>query len=132
MAKREEGRYLTMGVKNKPLILVVEDEENIRLMLQRILDKAGYNVVVACNGREALDHLARTAISLILLDVRMPELDGLTTLKLIRNRYSTPVIIVTADVGALGEALKIGANDYIVKPFPASELLLAVKVRLKG
>ena len=117
----------------KTTILVVDDEEYVRILLQRTLEEAGYGVVTATNGREALDKLTQSNMSLVLLDIRMPELDGFATLKLIRQQSEIPVIMITGmrDVISLDRALGLGADDYVRKPFRTAELLARVKVKLR-
>ncbi|MDO8715468.1 MAG: response regulator [Dehalococcoidales bacterium] len=119
--------------EGKATILVVDDEENVRALLQRILDGAGYDTITATNGREALGKLSLTSISLVLLDVRMPELDGFQTLKLIRKQYNIPVIMVTGvgEVTSVSDALTIGADDYVKKPFQSRELLARIEAKLR-
>lgn len=117
----------------KTIILVVDDEEYVRKLLQRTLEGAGYGVVTATNGREALDKLTQSNVSLVLLDVRMPELDGFATLKLMRRQSEIQVIMLTGmhDVTALDNALGLGADDYVGKPFRTAELLARVKAKLR-
>ena len=119
--------------EGKATILVVDDEEHVRTLLQRILDGAGYSVVTAANGREALVKLSLASISLVLLDVRMPELDGFQTLELIRKQYNIPVIMVTGvgEVTSVSDALTIGADDYVKKPFQSRELLARIEAKLR-
>ena len=114
-------------------ILVVDDEENMRKLLGRILGEAGYSVLTAANGREALDKLAQSSINLVLLDIRMPELDGFATLKLIREQSEIPVIMLTGvgDVTTVSNALSLGADDYVKKPFNAKELLARIEAKLR-
>ena len=81
--------------EERATILVVDDEEHVRKLLQRILEEASYGVVTAANGRQALDRLARSNINLVLLDIRMPELDGFETLRLIREHSDIPVIMLS-------------------------------------
>lgn len=117
----------------KTTILVVDDEEFVRKLLQRTLEEAGYGVVTVANGREALDKFTQSNVSLVLLDVRMPELDGFATLKLMRQQSEIPIIMLTAirDVTALDNALGLGADDYVGKPFRTTELLARIKVKLR-
>ena len=121
---------MTVG---KTTILVVDDEEYVRKLLQRILEETGYGVVAAANGREALDKMSQTNVSLVLLDIMMPDLDGFQTLKLIRQQYEVPVIMLTAkrEVTTLCDTLALGADDYVVKPFNTRELLARIQAKLR-
>mgnify|MGYP001123981320 CR=1 FL=1 len=114
-------------------ILVVDDEEYVRKLLQRILEGAGYGVVTATSGQEALDKLADATINLVLLDVRMPGLNGYQTLELIRQRFTIPVIMVTGvgEATAAADAINLGADDYVRKPFNQRELLARIDAKLR-
>lgn len=110
-------------------LLVVDDEEPQRLMLEGILTRAGFCVVTAANGREAADLLEREAFDLVLTDQRMPVMDGLELLEQVRRLASgLPVVLMTAygTVSTAVEAMKRGAADYLTKPFERDELLLVV------
>ncbi len=117
---------------NTKTILVVDDEEHIRLLLRRILENAGYSVVTANNGREALEKLT-DSIDLVLLDIKMPEMDGFQTLNLMRDRSDVPVMMVTGvgEVASASDALVFGADDYIRKPFKTGELLARIGAKLR-
>ncbi len=119
--------------ENKTTILVVDDEEYIRRLISRILDDAGYKVVTAASGKEALDRLADSEINLVLLDIRMPDMDGFQTLEAIRKQYIIPVIMVTGvgEVTSVSDALSIGADDYVKKPFQARELIARIEAKLR-
>ena len=119
--------------EDKSTILVVDDEDYVRNLLQRVLEGAGYGVVTAANGRQALDRLVQSNINLVLLDIRMPELDGFETLELIRQKYEVPVIMLTGigEVTTLRDTMALGADDYIRKPFRTTELLARVKAKLR-
>lgn len=111
-------------------VLVVDDEENIRVMLAAVLKKQGYAVDVASNGAHALDALQKRSYDIVVSDFRMPEMDGLELLRQIRDRrIRTTVIMITAYGGTdqMTEALRLGAHDYISKPFRAEEILLVLK-----
>lgn len=119
--------------EGKVTIMVVDDEELVRKLLQRILEGAGYVVVTADSGREALDKLSLTEFDLVLLDVRMPVLDGFQTLALIREQSNIPVMMVTGmrEVTPVRDALALGADDYVTKPFSAGVLLARIKAKLR-
>ena len=104
----------------KRRILTVDDEVmNNKIIAHIMRDEPMYEVVSVCSGREALKILEQQSFNLILLDVRMPEMDGLETLKLIREKYQTPVVLMTADksIDISMEFAKYGCDDYITKPF---------------
>lgn len=119
-----------------PVILVADDEPVNRSLIQRRLERAGYNVVTARDGREAVDKTRETLPDLVLLDVMMPLMDGLEACRIIKEDEATrdiPVIFLSArdetDVKVNG--LSLGANDYISKPFKAEELLARVDVAMR-
>ncbi|QFT88631.1 Transcriptional regulatory protein SrrA [Bacillus sp. THAF10] len=114
-------------------ILVVDDEANMRELLGMYLQKENYQVIFAENGNEALDLLYLHKIDLIILDVMMPEMDGFTTCKKIRQKYITPILMVTAkgDEWDKVKGLKLGADDYVMKPFSPKELLARVEALLR-
>lgn len=111
-------------------ILIADDEKNMLWALERALKKEGYNVVSANDGQKALEIFKETMPSLVLLDLKMPKMDGLETLKKIRESNSnTPVIMITAHgtTKSAVEAMKMGALDYISKPFDIDELKIIIK-----
>jgi len=114
-------------------VLVVDNEEIVCNSLQRVLQEAGYDVVTAFNGQEALDKMSQLEIELVLLDIRMPGLDGFQVLRLIRKSSNVPVIMLTAvnDVNTVCDTLSLGADDYVKKPFRTRELLARIKAKLK-
>ncbi|TLS67563.1 EAL domain-containing protein [Mariprofundus erugo] len=117
-------------------ILIIDDSERNRTLLARLLDALGYITTTAEGGTAALALMERHTYDLILLDMVMPEVDGLTTLQLIRRRYQInelPVIMVTgmSEVASVTRALELGANDYISKPFQKDILLSRVRMQLE-
>lgn len=105
-------------------ILVVDDDPSIREVVTDFLDGEGYAVVTAANGAEALDMVERTAPAVILLDMRMPVLDGWGFAHALRERdLQPPVLVMTAAQDAHRWAQEIGAAGYIAKPFELLELL---------
>ena len=117
-------------------ILVADDEPINRTLIQRRLERAGYRVLVAENGREAVEAALEHLPDLIILDVMMPVMDGLEACRLIKDKEATraiPVIFLSArdetDVKVSG--LSLGADDYISKPFKAEELLARVEVAMR-
>jgi len=106
-------------------ILIVDDDEGLVHFLGRFFKRQGYDVHSCTGGRTALDYVARTQFDLILLDYKMPDLNGLDTLKEIRkSQVKTPVIIMTAygTTETVIEAMRLGAYDYLAKPFDREEL----------
>ena len=115
-------------------ILVVEDEKRIADFLARGLESAGYAVDVASTGEAAVDLVHVTEYDLIVLDLGLPDIDGLSVLQKVRNRkVTTPVLILSArdTVDDRVKGLEGGADDYLVKPFAFVELLARVRVLLR-
>jgi DNA-binding response OmpR family regulator len=117
----------------RPRVLVVDDDEDIRTLLRELLERAGYTVDEADNGRAALRHLFSNAPALVILDVTMPEMDGYQTLERIRDLSDVPVIMLTARSQELEKVrgLTAGADDYVAKPFGRQELLARVQALLR-
>lgn len=115
-------------------ILIVEDEKHLAEALLQILKKNNYNVDVRHNGKDGLYECLTGVYDLIILDIMLPELDGLSILKKIRNeKLKTPVILLTAK-GQLSDkvlGLDCGADDYLSKPFDIEELLARVRALLR-
>ena len=114
-------------------ILVVDDEDAVRHLLQRTLEESGYSVVTASDGYEALERLSQHKVELVLLDIKMPGLDGFSVLELIRKTSNVPVIMLTAidEVTAVRDSLGLGADDYVRKPFKTPELLARIQAKLR-
>ena len=115
-------------------ILIVDDEEQLLDQLQRALENQRYLIETAINGEEALDKIFEAPFDLIILDIMMPKLDGLTVLKEARNAgIKTPVLILTAkrEVEDRIEGLDLGADDYLAKPFSIAELLARMRALLR-
>jgi two-component system KDP operon response regulator KdpE len=114
-------------------ILIAEDEPAIRRLLGAILTRAGHEPVFAENGREALAVVERGGIDAVLLDLGLPDRDGLEILSAIRSRHSLPILVVTArsDTGEKIAALDLGADDYVTKPFDGDELLARLRSALR-
>ena len=120
-------------MKRNQSIMVVDDDREILRMLNRILELEGYDVATVTNGRAAVTLLDKYQPDLVILDIIMPELDGFQVLDLIRQRSEVPVIMLTAkrEVTTLRDALVIGADDYIRKPFRTRELVARIKAKLR-
>lgn len=114
-------------------VLVCDDEKDIVSALKIYLTSDGYNVLCAYNGDEALELLEHNTVHLILMDIMMPQTDGLTALSLLRQKYNTPVIFTTAksEDSDIILGLNLGADDYITKPFNPVELLARVRSQLR-
>ena len=117
----------------KRLVMVIEDELSIREMISALLISNGYAVVTAENGHSAITLISSYNPDIILLDLGLPDMDGLEVLRTIRNWSATPVIVVSArgQEGEKVEALDAGAGDYIVKPFGTEELLARIRAALR-
>lgn len=118
-------------------VLIVDDDESMRFLISFTLDQEGIANLTASSGEEALDLLAITPVSAVLLDNRLPRMSGIDVLRVIRERAETatlPVILVTADDGLdeRVEGLGAGANDYLVKPFEMAELVARLRAQLRG
>lgn len=113
-------------------ILVVEDEAAIRDLITINLELVGYKVFTAEDGLKAKEFLEKNYVDLILLDVMIPGMDGFTLINEIK-KYDTPIIFVTARESVLDrvKGLRLGADDYIVKPFETVELLARIEVVLR-
>ena len=116
-------------------ILVVDDELEVRLVLREFLSARGYTVTLADSGRAALAALDEADPQVVLLDVMMPEMDGVETLKRLHEvRPGLPVIMVTAnaDIGTTSKLLALGAADYIPKPFDLEYLDQAISIQVSA
>lgn len=120
-------------MKNAFQVLVVDDEADMREMLEIYLKKENYRILHAENGDEALDKLYEHEVDLIILDVMMPVMDGFTACKKIREKYMMPILMLTAksDEWDKVRGLKLGADDYVMKPFSPKELLARVEALLR-
>lgn len=114
-------------------ILVVDDEVLYQHLLKVNLEKEGYEIITANNGEEALDQVANRHPDLVILDVMMPKLDGISTCERIRQFSNIPIIILTArgEEQDRVRGLDVGADDYVVKPFSATELVARVRAVLR-
>lgn len=116
-----------------PTILVVEDEQEIRRFLRVSLGNHGYDVMEAASGRDALRRAAERPPDLVLLDLGLPDLDGLEVIRQLRQWSATPIVVVSAR-GREAEkvsALDCGADDYLTKPFGVGELVARIRVALR-
>ncbi len=115
-------------------ILIADDEANMRWVLERALSKAGYEVETAEDGQLALERALAERPDLVLLDLKMPKLDGLSVLRRLKEHYPDLLIIMMTAHGSTAtavEAMKAGAHDYLMKPFDMEELLITVSKALE-
>jgi two-component system response regulator AtoC len=121
---------VTSSGSAKRKVLIVDDEGGMRHMLSVLLEREGYQIDTAQNGREGLDKVRHNDYDLVLCDIRMPEMDGLSFLESSKGiKRETPVIMMSAfgNVDTAIEAMKKGAYDYVSKPFKADEILLRLQ-----
>jgi DNA-binding NtrC family response regulator len=114
----------------QPKILLVDDEERFRTNLAKMLTAEGFEVATRDSGQGALDELARRPYDVILLDMRMPAMDGLETLAAIKQDHpDTEVIILTghASVDAAAEIIRLGACEFLLKPCPLEEVVAKIE-----
>lgn len=116
-----------------PKVLVVDDEPQIRTLLKATLNRAGYAVVEAANGREALNAKSIDKPDLVLLDLGLPDRDGLELVTLLRQEPRAALIVISArdQTDQKVAALDLGADDYVTKPFDTEELLARVRASLR-
>ena len=114
-------------------VLVVDDDREIVRAIALLLEKEGYLVLKAYDGMEALRILAETEVQLIIMDVMMPKLDGLSAMMKIRERKNLPIIVLSAKTEETDKilGLSMGADDYVAKPFHPQELAARVKSQLR-
>lgn len=125
-----------LSKKYPQTVLIVDDSDQVRTLLKRVLEDEGHYVVVASNGVEALSAISEMRPDLVLLDVMMPVMDGLSTLRRLRSEPDTaelPIIMVTAldTVDQVVRGLELGANDYLTKPIQIEVLMARVRTQLK-
>jgi CheY-like chemotaxis protein len=109
-------------------ILVVDDDPSIRTTVSDVLDMEGYRVVTAANGAEALERVEQNQPALVLLDMRMPVMDGWAFARAIASRgMKLPILVMTAADNARAWAEEIGADGYVAKPFDLAELISAIE-----
>ena len=114
-------------------ILLVDDEQSVQTLLAYPLNKEGYEVVTARDGREALDRFAEQRFDLVVLDIMLPTLDGIEVCRRMRSRSRVPIIMLTAKDDEIDKVLglEIGADDYITKPFSVREFRSRVRAALR-
>lgn len=114
-------------------ILIVEDEPTLQETLAYNLERQGYHIEVASDGKSALDKFRRTAPQLVVLDIMLPVLDGFEVCRVLRQESNVPILILTAKDEEIDRVigLEIGADDYLTKPFSMREFLARVKALLR-
>lgn len=120
-------------MSKKARILLVEDDAALREALAYNLEKSGYHVFTAADGVKALEAAKDAEPDLVLLDLMLPELDGLSVCRALREQYNIPIIMLTARTGEVDKivGLDAGADDYVTKPFSLGELLARVRAALR-
>lgn len=114
-------------------ILVIEDEVELAELIRRFLERRGFQVILAFNGTEGWQRFQESQPDLVILDLMLPDIDGLEICRQIRGASTVPILILTARtaVEERVEGLKLGADDYIVKPFAMEELLARIEANLR-
>jgi DNA-binding response OmpR family regulator len=114
-------------------ILLVDDEQSVQTLLTYPLLKEGYEVIPAHDGREALDRFADQRFDLVVLDIMLPEVDGIEVCRRMRSRSQVPIIMLTAKDDEIDKVLglEMGADDYITKPFSVREFRSRVRAALR-
>lgn len=122
-----------MSMNDLPRILIIDDEIQIRRLLQITLEANGYKVYSATSGEEGLQQVAMVRPDMLILDLGLPDIDGIEVLKKLREWSSIPVIIlsVRSDESDIVAALDVGADDYLNKPFRTGELLARIRTALR-
>lgn len=117
----------------KQSILLIEDDPNITDFMEVVLGQERYQLTVASTGMEALTAFQTTSIDLVLLDLGLPDIDGIDLLKILRKRMHLPIIIISArnNEEEKVKALDFGADDYVTKPFGTNELLARIRTALR-
>jgi DNA-binding NtrC family response regulator len=116
-------------------VLVIDDEAIVRLSCERALGQEGYEVTVAASGREGIEFLEKDTFGLVLLDLKMPDIDGVEVLNKINEKWpDTKVIMITgySTVEIAVQALRLGAYNFIEKPFTPDTLLAAVREAMEN
>ena len=119
MAEDTDYQMRQLDTMQRKILIVDDDPMNARIIGHMMKDEPMYEIIPACSGREALDILAEHSIDLIMLDVKMPDMDGLETLQKIREKYRMPVVLMTGDktLDTSSGFAALGCDDYITKPF---------------
>ncbi len=124
------------AVAARPSVLIVDDEATTRTLVRMLLERDGYRVIEAFNGRHALDIVGAQDVDLVVMDLLMPELDGYGAIRALRKQEqhaTTPIVVVTTEEGPVVEkqVLDLGADDYILKPFEPTVLTSRIKAAFR-
>lgn len=124
---------LEVAEENKKTVLIVDDEKPIVDILEYNLKKEGYNTLIANDGLEAVNIALDQKPNIILLDIMLPKMDGLTVCKKVRTALNIPIIMLTAKEEEIDKilGLELGADDYVTKPFSVRELIARIKANLR-
>ena len=124
---------MSAGAARGGTILLIEDEEDIATLVRTYLEKDGFSVIWAARGVEGLQELERNDIRLAILDLQLPDADGLDLCRAIRDRSRLPIVILTARDEEIDRiiGLELGADDYVAKPFGRPELLARIRAVLR-
>jgi two-component system, OmpR family, phosphate regulon response regulator OmpR len=116
-----------------PRILLIEDDPRLAEMVSEYLGEAGFGITVATEGRVGLEHLTRGSFDALVLDLTLPDMDGLEVCRQLRAKADTPVLMLTARGDAMDRVvgLELGADDYLPKPFEPRELLARLRAILR-
>ena len=119
--------------ENRKTVLIVDDEKPIVDILEYNLKKEGYNTLIANDGMEAVNIALEQKPNIILLDIMLPKMDGLTVCKKVRTALNIPIIMLTAKAEEIDKilGLELGADDYVTKPFSVRELIARIKANLR-
>jgi DNA-binding NtrC family response regulator len=118
----------------KGRVLVIDDEAIVRVSCERVLKPEGFDVVVTSRGDEAIDFLEKEPYDVVLTDLKMPDMDGLEVLKIIKERWPDIQVIIITGYGTIStavQAIKMGAYEYIEKPFTPQDILEVVEKAIK-
>lgn len=115
------------------MILLIEDDPNITDFMEVVFEREQYRLTVAANGMEALTALQAETFDVILLDLGLPDIDGMDLFKILRKRMDLPIVVISArkDENEKVAALDLGADDYVTKPFGTNELLARIRTALR-
>jgi CheY-like chemotaxis protein len=124
------------AISTRPSVLIVDDEATTRTLVRLLLERDGYRVIEAFNGRHALDVIGGQGVDLVVMDLLMPELDGYDAIRALRQHQqhaTTPIVVVTTEEGPSVEKqlLDLGADDYILKPFEPTVLTSRIKAAFR-
>lgn len=113
----------------KSKALVVDDEEDLRSILAYILSEEGYDIIEACDGKEAIQILDREKIDIVVSDIRMPNVDGVMVLKHAKSLTIKPIVVMVSGFADISEKelRDLGAEDFISKPYEVSKLIKSIK-----